>query len=87
MTTNKPTDHAPTAQPCLQLFLKRLESSLSFISLTAGRIEGKHEEDWLATDAIQAEVDRIRELRLELLPACEGEIVMSAEAADRRLVA
>jgi hypothetical protein len=64
-TPDQPTDHAPTAQPCSPELLNKLREALKFISLTAGRIEGKHEEDWLATDAIRAEVDRVRVLLLE----------------------
>lgn len=51
--------------------LKQIESELSFISCTAGRIEGAGEDDWQATDAIQRAVDAVREMLLEMQPACE----------------
>jgi hypothetical protein len=51
--------------------LDKLLNSFSFISREAGRIEGKHEEDWMATDAIQDEVDRARVLILEAQATAE----------------
>jgi hypothetical protein len=87
MTDNTPTDHAPTAQPCSTELLDKLREGLSFISLTAGRIEGADEDDYLAADAIQREVDRIRVMLLEEAATTVEVPAMSAEAADRRLVA
>jgi hypothetical protein len=67
--------------------LDKLLNSFSFISREAGRIEGKHEEDWLATDAIRAEVDRVRVMLLEVGATTTEVPAMSAEAADRRVAA
>jgi hypothetical protein len=67
--------------------LDKLLNSFSFISREAGRIEGKHEEDWMATDAIRAEVDRIRVMLLEAGATTAEVPAMSAEAADRRVYA
>jgi hypothetical protein len=51
--------------------LQKIETELSFISRTAGRIEGAGEDDWQATDAIQRAVNAIREMLLDMQPACE----------------
>ena len=45
--------------------LKNIESELSHISRTAGRIEGAGDDDYLAADAIQRAVDSIRVMLLE----------------------
>jgi hypothetical protein len=48
-----------------------IEKELSYISRTAGRIEGAGEDDYAAADAIQNAVDSIRTMLLEIQPASE----------------
>jgi hypothetical protein len=68
--------------------LDKLLNSFSFISREAGRIEGKHEEDWLATDAIQREVDRLREMLATFKTVEEVPVgALTDEAEDRRVYA
>ena len=63
--------------------LAQLLDGLSFISRTAGGIEGANEDDWMACDAMQAEVGRLRVMLAEVGAGVEGEIVASSEAEDR----